>query len=164
MSAMSHNMSKLLWVRLLAGLSLSLSVIAQAQTQVQAQTHVIMPDQIWIFDTDKTPVSDKKLSRSHPVKHFNLDQTKSFEQQFSLGLPVSSKAARQHALQRIQNLSVSQLEQFKQAYTGIVTAWQMGVRQTPAVVLEYQGQQYVIYGLQQGTQALQEFRQWLKNH
>jgi len=160
MPAMSHNMPKLLWGRLLAGLSLSLSVIAQGQTQ----THVIMPDQIWIFDTDKTPVSDKKLSRSHPVKHFNLDQTKSFEQQFSLGLSVSSKVARQQAMQRIQNLTASQLDQFKQAYTGIVLAWQMGVRQTPAVVLEYQGQQYVIYGLQQGTQALQEFRQWLKNH
>ena len=160
MPAMSRNMPKLLWVSLLASLSLNVSVIAQAQTQ----THIIMPDQIWIFDTDKTPVSDKELSRSYPVKHFNLDQTKSFEQQFSLGLSGSSKVARQQALQRIQNLTASQLEQFKQAYTGIVTAWQMGVRQTPAVVLEYQGQQYVIYGQQQGTQALQEFRQWLKNH
>ena len=131
---------------------------------VLAQTQDILPDMIWIFDNNKKPVSDQGLSRAHPVKHFNLDQTQQFEQQFSLGLSRSSTVATEQALRRIQNLTPSQLEQFKQSYTGIVTAFQMGVRQLPAIVFEYNTKQYVVYGQQNAVNALKEFQQWHQKH
>ena len=131
---------------------------------VRAQQFKVLPEQIWIFDNDVKPVRYERLAQFHPVKHFNLDQTKKFEQQFSLGLSGSSNVASQQALQRIQNLTPSQMEQFKQAYSGIVTAWQMGVKKLPAVVFQYQQQQYVVYGQQQASTALQEFQQWQQNH
>ena len=131
---------------------------------VQAQQLEVLPEQIWIFDNDVKPVRYERLAQFHPVKHFNLDQTKKFEQQFSMGLSGSSNVASQQALLRIQNLTSSQMEQFKQAYSGIVTAWQMGVKKLPAVVFQYQEQQYVVYGQQQASIALQEFQQWQQNH
>lgn len=131
---------------------------------VLAQPKVLLPEQIWIFDNNEKPVHYERLTRSHPVKYFNLDQTKTFEQQFSLGLSGSSRIATEQALKRIQQLIPSQLEQFKQSYTGIVTAFQMGVRQLPAIVFEYKGQQFVVYGQQQAVKALQEFQQWQNNH
>ncbi len=128
-----------------------------------AQSQAVLPEQIWIFDNNEKPVREERLSQAHPVKHFNLDQTKKFEQQFSLGLSGSSKVAAEQALKRIQNLTPSQLAQFKQSYTGIVTAFQMGVRQLPAIVFEYEGKQFVVYGQQHAAKALQEFQQWQKN-
>ncbi len=139
-----------------------LALLLLASMSVVAQE--IIPGQIWIFDTNAKPVRYKTLSQRYPIQHFNLDRTKKFEQQFSLGLSGSSKVATEQALQRIQKLTPVQLEQFKQSYTGIVTAWKMGVRQLPAVVFEYQGQQFVTYGQQQASSALQEFVQWQKNH
>ena len=142
-------------------LSVAVLVLFQLLSiSVLAQQPDVLPDQIWIFDNDAKPVRYKKLSLYHPVKHFNLDQTKKFEQQFSLGLSGSSNVASQQALQRIQNLTPSQMEQFKQAYSGIVTAWRMGVKKLPAVVFQYQEHQYVVYGQQRASMALQEFQQW----
>ena len=146
-------------------ISLAVLVLSQLLSiTVRAQQSEVLPEQIWIFDNDAKPVRYERLAQLHPVKHFNLDQTKKFEQQFSLGLSGSSNVASQQALQRIQNLTPSQMEQFKQAYSGIVTAWQMGVKKLPAVVFQYQEQQYVVYGQQQASIALQEFQQWQQNH
>jgi len=131
---------------------------------IWAEKSEVLPEQIWIFDNDIKTVRYERLTQFHPVKHFNLDQTKKFEQQFSLGLSGSSNVASQQALQRIQNLTASQMEQFKQAYSGIVTAWQMGVKKLPAVVFQYQEQQYIVYGQQRASIALQEFQQWQQNH
>ena len=142
----------------------ALSLFLFLSMNVLAQPKAVLPEQIWIFDNNEKPVRYERLSQSHPVRHFNLDQTKKFEQQFSLGLSGSSKVATQQSLRRIQNLTPSQLEQFKQSYTGIVTAFQMKVRQLPAIVFEYEGQQFVVYGQQQATKALQEFQQWQNNH
>ena len=140
------------------------SLLPLATMTVRAQSQAILPDQIWIFDNDKKPVQYEQLSQLHPIQHFNLDQTKTFEQQFSLGLSGSSSVATKQALQRIQNLTPSQMEQFKHSYKGIVTAFQMGVRQLPAVVFDYKGQQFVVYGQQQASKALQEFQQWHQKH
>ena len=148
-------------------LLISITILVLSQflfITVRAQQSEVLPEQIWIFDNDVKPVRYERLAQFHSVKHFNLDQTKKFEQQFSLGLSGSSNVASQQALQQIQNLTASQMEQFKQAYSGIVTAWQMGVKKLPAVVFQYQEQQYVIYGQQQASIALQEFQQWQQNH
>ncbi|WP_198265444.1 TIGR03757 family integrating conjugative element protein [sulfur-oxidizing endosymbiont of Gigantopelta aegis] len=146
-------------------ISIAILVLSQFfSIGVWAQQLEVLPELIWIFDNDVKPVRYQRLSQLHPVKHFNLDQTKKFEQQFSLGLSGSSNVASQQALQRIQNLTPSQMEQFKQAYSGIVTAWQMGVKKLPAVVFQYQEQQYVVYGQQRASIALQEFQQWQQNH
>ena len=145
-------------------LAITIVLLQFTSMSLQAQKQKVLPDQIWIFDNDKNPVQYIKLTQLHPIQHFNLDQTKKFEQQFSLGLSDASNVARKQALQRIQNLTPSQLEQFKQSYTGIATAFQMGVRQLPAIVFEYQNKKYVVYGQKQASRALQEFQQWHQKH
>ncbi|MCU7817948.1 MAG: TIGR03757 family integrating conjugative element protein [gamma proteobacterium symbiont of Lucinoma myriamae] len=140
---------------------LQLAVVsAMAQSQ---ELNVVRPEKIWIFDNNEKPVNSEQLSQNHPVQHFNLDQTSQFEQQFSLGLSGSSQVAAAQALKRIQSLTAFQKDQMRQSYTGIVTAFQMGVRQLPAIVFEYKGKQFVVYGQQQATKALQEFQQWQDN-
>ena len=146
-------------------ISVTVLVLSQLLSiSVRAQQPDVLLDQIWIFDNDAKPVRYKNVAQFHPVKHFNLDQTKKYEQQFSLGLSGSSNVASHQALQRIQNLTPSQMEQFKQAYSGIVTAWRIGVKKLPAVVFQYQEHQYVVYGQQRASMALQEFQQWQQNH
>ncbi len=131
-------------------------------TVVQAYEPEVLPDQIYTFDNQNAPVNYHALQQTHPVTHYDLDQVDIMERQFSLGLSASPEQARESALERIGNLQPTQIEQLKQAYTGIVTAWQMQLKRLPAIVFDYDGQQYVIYGQQDGQRALQEFQQWQK--
>lgn len=131
-------------------------------TVAQAYEPDVLPDQIRIFDNQKVPVNYRALQQAHPVIHYDLDQVDIIERQFSMGLSASPEQARERALERIGNLQPTQIEQLKQAYTGIVTAWQMQLKRLPAIVFDYDGQQYVIYGQQDGQRALQEFQQWQK--
>lgn len=131
----------------------------------QAQTPPILPEKIWIFDNNEKKVTyPRQFTKNHPVQHYNLDQTTQFEQQFSLGLSNDPKTAKQQALKRIQLLTTLQKNQMRQSYTGIVNAHQMRIRLIPAIVFEYQGNNYVVYGQKRAEKALQEFQQWQINH
>jgi len=148
---------------LIVCLSLFMYQSVMAQTQ-KSQQQTILPEQIWIFDNNETRVHYKRVAQQHPVSHYNLDQTAAFEQQMSMGLSGSVTVAKAQALKRIKKLTPSQLAQFRQAYSGIVQAFQMNVRKLPAIVFEYKEQRFVVYGQQQAAIALQEFQQWQRNH
>ncbi len=135
-----------------------------AMAHAQSMNVSSLPDQIWVFYNQKNPVDYTQLQQAHPVHHYDLDQVDIIEQQFSMGLSASPEQARERALERIRNLRPTQIEQLKQAYTGIVTAWQMQIKRLPAIVFDYDGRQYVIYGQRDGQRALQEFQKWQKNH
>lgn len=85
-----------------------------------------------------------------------LDKPARLDTALSEKLPVNREAAAEQVRQRLRSAEWRDtITQYEHAYAGLVRAWQLGVEQVPAVVVDGQ---YVVYGEPNVRKALAEIR------
>lgn len=109
------------------------SLSATAQTEVftvagEPVTHV--PDGVTVIELDKPSRLDKQLSE---------------------GLPDNKAAAAKAVQRRLPSLK----QAYGQAYRGLISAWRLGIKRVPAVVVNGR---YVVYGQPDVAAAVAEIR------
>lgn len=105
-----------------------------------------------VFTVSSVPAS--QVPRDAVV--VELDKPARLDTALSEKLPVNREAAAEQVRQRLRSAEWRDtINQYERAYTGLVRAWQLGVEQVPAVVVDGQ---YVVYGEPNVRKALAEIR------
>lgn len=102
------------------------------------------PPTIIVYSTQNYPISHSELAS----QVYYLDQVELWENKISQHLSTNPVTAEQQAKQFFQSTEWKQSEnQLKQAYQGVISGWQNGIRKVPAILFQSPGQNdSVIYG------------------
>lgn len=108
---------------------------------------------ITVYTTHNYPIARAELA--HRI--YYLDEVEIWEEQISRSLSVNPNQAQQQATQFFTSPQWQQQEQgLKQAYEGVLSGWQNGIKKVPAIHFQTEGiEDSVIYGATNVDQALQ---------
>lgn len=132
-----------------AALLLCLSSVA-----VQADERVL------VFTTEARPVA-----AGEPVETYYLDSVAALEAQFSEGMPDDPVAADAWAQARLASpAGQAWVQQVQAAAVGPAMAWQLGVKQLPAILFQRGEHYFAVYGTTQVETARQVWNTWQAQH
>lgn len=123
------------------------AVLVAAGVSVNARA-----DSVLVFTDHLHPVS---AAGSATV--IELDAPRQIESALAAQLPANSGQAAAVVTQRLHDGGKALEQQFVHAYQGVVDAWQLGVNQLPAVVVD---RRWVVYGDPDVAHALARIAAW----
>ncbi|MES1136222.1 TIGR03757 family integrating conjugative element protein [Mannheimia haemolytica] len=126
------------------------SVVAQAQPN------------IIVYTTKMYPIQNSQLAS----QVYYLDQVENFEEEISRNLSKSPEIAEREIRAFFNSADwKAQEEQLKDAYQGVISGWQNGIKKVPAVFLIIcNPSPSVIYGMTDIQKALDEWHKWVQQH
>lgn len=97
-----------------------------------------------VYTTHNYPITRAELA--HQV--YYIDEVENWEEQISRSFSLNPNQAQQQALQIFaQPQWQKQEQQLKNAYEGVLSGWQNGIKKVPAILFQAEGQENaVIYG------------------
>lgn len=129
-------------------------VTAVLSTVVQAQPNII------VYTTKMYPIQNSQLA----TQVYYLDQVENFEEEISQNLSKSPEIAEQEIRTFFNSTDwKAQEQQLKDAYQGVISGWQNGIKKVPAVFFDNQlSSPSVIYGMTDVQKALDEWHKWVQ--
>ena len=121
------------------------------------------PTRIEIISDSTHPVADvslvqAQLGRAASIRYFEIDAQARLDEALSKNLPPNPEQARATALQRIQALDRTKLEEeLSESLDGLLLAQRYGIDRYPAIVFD-EGK-IVVYGVTDLREAVNLYRQ-----
>ncbi|WP_279716374.1 TIGR03757 family integrating conjugative element protein [Chelonobacter oris] len=107
-----------------------------------------------------------ELQSNDNATRYYLDHALQLEDQFTRHFSDNPDEAEKQAHALFNSPDWQQQEaQLKQAYEGVISGWQNGIKKVPAILFQADGvPDSVIYGVTELTQAKQYWLTWLQQH
>lgn len=123
-------------------------------TIAQAQPNII------VYTTKMYPIQNSQLAS----QIYYLDQVENLEESISRNLSKSPEIAEQEIRAFLNSADwKNQEQQLKDAYQGVISGWQNGIKKVPAVFFDNpQSSPSVVYGTTDVQKALDEWHKWIK--
>ncbi|MDX3903956.1 TIGR03757 family integrating conjugative element protein [Pasteurella multocida] len=120
----------------------------------QAQPNII------VYTTKMYPIQNSQLAS----QIYYLDQVENFEEEISRNLSKSPEIAEQEIRAFFNSADwKAQEQQLKDAYQGVISGWQNGIKKVPAVFFDNpESSASVIYGTTDVKKALDEWHKWVQ--
>lgn len=117
---------------------------------------------ITVYTTKMYPIQNPHLA----TQIYYLDQVENFEEMISQNLSKNPATAEKEFQALIQSPEWQQrINQLKEAYQGVISGWQNGIKKVPAVLFDSENQGLgVVYGTTDIKVAKNEWERWAKQN